>query len=285
LVLAAPLQAQVVKPLNAKASYLHTNGEPAVASVPIALAPLGIQPGDCVRLRTVGNFDYGPSGDDYGYTWGVFSADSTLLAASLLHRVPGALDAGVDLVTPTTFIGNQATDIPEDFAITVLGIDEVTLEVPAGAAFLFACAADHYFSDNSDPNANYGLELTVVGCWKDLGLGLAGLNGTPSLGGSGTLLGGDAMSLAIASGRPLSTAALVVGFSQINAPFKGGTMVPAANLLVAGLPLDGAGELTLPGTWPAGLPSGLSIFLQAWIADAAGPHGFSATNGLSATTP
>jgi hypothetical protein len=46
-----------------------------------------------------------------------------------------------------------------------------------------------------------------------------------------------------------------------------------------------AGNLQLAAVWPAGLPSGLSIALQAWIVDAAAPKGFSASNGLLAVPP
>jgi hypothetical protein len=36
---------------------------------------------------------------------------------------------------------------------------------------------------------------------------------------------------------------------------------------------------------PAGVPSGTDLTLQLWIADATGPKGFTATNGLVGTTP
>jgi len=284
--LGARASAQTVIPLNPKATFLHTSSDPVPSSTPVSLAPLGITAGKCVRIRPVGDFDFGPAGDTGIGCIGVFSASPTILAASLLHRVPDAIDAGTDYVSVSTFFGNQPTDIAEDFTIALDGGQpETTVEVPAGAAWLFLSTADHYFSDNIDPDADWGVDLTLVGCWKDLGLGLAGVNGTPVLSGAGTLLGGDPLTLALGNGKPFSSAALVLGFSQLNAPFKGGTLVPAADLLIPGLPLDAAGALALPATWPAGLPSDFTLYLQAWITDAAGPHGFSASNGLSATTP
>ena len=51
----------------------------------------------------------------------VFSSSSTLLASNGPHRVPGAIEAGVDVVTATTFFGDVATDIPQDFAIPATG--------------------------------------------------------------------------------------------------------------------------------------------------------------------
>jgi hypothetical protein len=286
LALAGLAPAQSFVSLPAKSTYLHINSDPVPGAVPVALAPLGLTPGTCLRLRAVGDYDQGPGGDTVKDALGLFSADSTLLAGSLAKRVPGAIDAGTDFATATTFMGNQLTDVPEDFSVAngTLGTTEVTVEVPAGANFLFLCTYDHYYSDNSDPNANFGVEITVVGCWKDLGHALAGASGLPTLTGTGTLLGGDPLTLTVANARPASTAALIVGLGQLDAPFKGGTLVPTLNLLVPGLP-TGAGSITLPATWPAGLPSDFSLYFQAWIADAAGPHGFSATNGLSATTP
>jgi len=285
--MSAPIAAQAIVPLDAKSTFVHVASESPSGAVALALTPLGLHAGDCVRLRLVGDFDQGPSADTVGDMWGVFSADATLLAGSQLHRVPGAIDAGAELVTPATFFGGQPTDVPEDFGIVSAaeGYEEVTVEVPAGAQFLFVAPADSYYSDNSDPDGDFGVEITHVGCWKDLGLGLAGVNGVPQLAGTGTLLAGDALTLALSDARPLASAVLILGLSAANLPFKGGTLVPAPQVLIAGLPTDGAGALVLPGTWPAGLPSGFTLWLQMWIADAAGPHGFSASNGLSASPP
>jgi hypothetical protein len=43
--------------------------------------------------------------------------------------------------------------------------------------------------------------------------------------------------------------------------------------------------MQLAAAWPAGLPAGFSIALQAWIVDAAALKGLSATNGLLAVQP
>ncbi|MFT7463486.1 MAG: hypothetical protein ACI9EF_001830 [Pseudohongiellaceae bacterium] len=51
------------------------------------------------------------------------------------------------------------------------------------------------------------------------------------------------------------------------------------------LSTNGTGGLTLPFAWPAGLPSGIPFYNQAWITDPTAPSGFSATNGLQGTTP
>jgi ligand-binding sensor domain-containing protein len=121
--------------------------------------------------------------------------------------------------------------------------------------------------------------------WTDLGLGLAGTHGVPSLAGSGALEPGTAVTLTVASALESAATTLVIGLSNVSAPFKGGVMVPNLDVLLPGLFTDGAGSLMLSATWPSGLPSGFSLFHQAWITDPAGPAGWAATNGLLSTTP
>jgi hypothetical protein len=128
-------------------------------------------------------------------------------------------------------------------------------------------------------------QLTIHPAWFDLGAGLAGTLGTPVLAGDGGLAGGEALSLTLSGALPNSGATLVLGFSALAAPFKGGTLVPNPDLLIFGLPTGPSGELTLNGVWPVGLPADFSVFLQEWIADAGGPVGFAATNALRAVTP
>src|SRR6185436_16347109 len=107
----------------------------------------------------------------------------------------------------------------------------------------------------------------------------------PTLQGVGALTAGSPLKLVVDQGKPAAASVLVVGLSALGAPFKGGVMWPQPNLVLAGLVLDAKGFRSLPAAWPAGLPSGLQLCLQDWIPDAGGPHGWSATNGLTATTP
>ena len=123
------------------------------------------------------------------------------------------------------------------------------------------------------------------GPWTNLAQGLAGTAGSvPTLGGDGTLEGGTPLTLTIDHAHSPSLAYLFVGLSAITAPFKGGVLVPAPDVLVAGLPVSGGG-LALGTTWPTGLPTGVRFWFQAWIGDPGAPKGFSATNALRAETP
>jgi hypothetical protein len=76
-----------------------------------------------------------------------------------------------------------------------------------------------------------------------------------------------------------------VGLAALNAPFKGGVMVPHPHLLNGPLPIGAEGRLVLAGLWPVGAPPGVSIWLQFWMPDAGGPVGLAASNAVQATLP
>jgi hypothetical protein len=88
----------------------------------------------------------------------VFSSSTTLLGPTLLNRVPGAIDAGQDHTTIPTCPGNLATDIPQDFSVSPTGVDVV---IPAGATYLFLATRDCFYHDNTDPDGDFGVRLTL----------------------------------------------------------------------------------------------------------------------------
>ncbi len=157
-----------IDPLN---TYLFTNNDPwsgngsVPGTIPIVLSELGIGGGDLIQLERLGDWYDGHAGyggdvssmDVVREMIGVFSSGSTLLAPNLFSRVPGALDAGVDITTWNTLFGNMATDIGEDF-----GIDNIFVQVPVGATHLFVAAHDIYYSDNSDPDGDFAVRITPV---------------------------------------------------------------------------------------------------------------------------
>ncbi|HEX5011892.1 MAG TPA: hypothetical protein VFY71_15975, partial [Planctomycetota bacterium] len=121
--------------------------------------------------------------------------------------------------------------------------------------------------------------------WQDLGGALAGSLGLPLLTGDGPLTALSPLSLSVANAQPNAGLTLIAGFFDAELPFKGGTLVPSPDIIVLGLSTGPAGSFTLGTTWPAGVPAGFHVDVQGWIADAAGPKGFAATNGLSGTAP
>jgi hypothetical protein len=124
-----------------------------------------------------------------------------------------------------------------------------------------------------------------TGSWSDLGQGLAGTNGVPVLTGSGTLQAGAPLTLALTSALENASTALVIGLVQIDAPFKGGVLVPRPDLILFGLTTNAFGVHELPALWPAGAPSGFSVVFQHWVTDPVAPVGFAASNALRATAP
>jgi len=160
----------------------------------------------------------------------------------------------------------------EHFATGAAATVDVTVEWPSGAV-----------TTHDGLGADQRVTLfETEPTWFDLGLGLAGAT-SPALSGTGPLTAGSANTLDATELRPGSTLFLVVGLSRLDAPFKGGTLVPSP--LIPPLPLPtGGGALTLPFTWPAGVPAGVELFFQGWIDDPFGPKGYAATNALKGLT-
>jgi hypothetical protein len=122
----------------------------------------------------------------------------------------------------------------------------------------------------------------ATGSFTNLGQGLAG-NFAPTLTGSGSLAAGAGFQLVFAGMPPFTNGLLFVGLSVLNAPFKGGVLVPQPNLQIL-LPTV-TGTLTLNQAMPGGVPSGTSIYLHFWAPDAGAPVGVCATNALKLVTP
>ena len=119
--------------------------------------------------------------------------------------------------------------------------------------------------------------------WTWLGGGVTGVGLQSYLAGSGGLVAGDPMGLKLFDGPP-GFVWLIVSVNELGAPFKGGVLWPAPDLVLpAGPPLFN--NLIVVGSWPAGLPAGLAFVSQAWWQDATAPQGWAASNGLRGTQP
>ena len=126
------------------------------------------------------------------------------------------------------------------------------------------------------------------GAFRLTGPGLAGAGGeVPQLSGSGDLSPGSAsgfvidLDLAAAS----TFGVLFVGAGEGGLPFKGGVFDPLPVLLELPFTSDADGRLHLAAAFPASTPGGVELVAQAWLADAGGPHGASASNGLGLALP
>ena len=135
---------------------------------------------------------------------------------------------------------------------------------------------------------DHALMWTVDGggapAWSDLGHGLAGAGGVPVLVGSGSLAGGSQCTLALNLARPSAPLWLVAGLTQIDAPFKGGVLVPDP-LIVVGTSTNVSGAFSLLFGIPVGVPAGTDLVMQGWIADPIAVKGLAASNAVKGTTP
>ena len=107
----------------------------------------------------------------------------------------------MDFVTAPTYFGGEATDIPEDFLVASAEYPGGTIcvVIPNGATHLFLAAHDSLYEDNSDPDGDFGYELTLLDACVadfdgsgsvdggDLGVLLGGWGALSEIGGAGDL--------------------------------------------------------------------------------------------------
>lgn len=155
-----------VFPVDPVGSFLRT--EAADSSLPalvVDLAALGVGPGDSLRVERLGDFtftiyspEYVESGRELHTSMhAVFSSTDELLGPGSPARVPGAVGAGPSPVTGPTLFEALPTDIPQDFFFGAR-----TLEIPAGARYLFVAVPDIWYRDNRDGDGNLAVRLTPV---------------------------------------------------------------------------------------------------------------------------
>ena len=138
------------------------------------------------------------------------------------------------------------------------------------------------------PMPDVGLALANLGGfdpdpWVDLGLGLGGVSGVPVQTVSATLVPGSAFQFDVTGAAPLVWAWWIIGLTNISAPFKGGTMVPAPDLIGGPFITGLGGFVGVNGTFPATVPAGTKLYSQWWIPDLQAPQGYSASNALEGT--
>ncbi len=154
--------------IDPKGTYRQALSDPgATDSVAIELADLGITGGDLVTLRALGDYAVCTECDDnLNNMLGVFSSSDRLLNASVRHRLPDAIAVNQDV--EGRFIGldtRSDADIIEDFSIAPFPpfvLEEVTVRVPEQALYLFVSSADAFFSDNTDPDGDFALDIRIV---------------------------------------------------------------------------------------------------------------------------
>jgi len=118
----------------------------------------------------------------------------------------------------------------------------------------------------------------------DLGKALVGTGGLePRLEAAGDWSQGGLVSVTFqASTAGTTTLWLMASHNDLNAPFKGGTLVPEPTVMFT-LVTGPSGTLSFVSTLPPWLGAGEEFYLQFWQLDPQGPNGFAASNAVLAT--
>jgi trimeric autotransporter adhesin len=147
----------------------------------------------------------------------------------------------------------------------------------AGGSFGASEGGDSYLARRACPSP--------PSAWTSLGVALEGVDGLPHLSGTGTLLAGTPASITLAHAAPSAATVLFASLANHPTAFKGGLLVPVPAALTLPLMTGPTGAIPIPiATWPAGL-SGLDVFFQYAIQDAAAIHGVALSNALHGDVP
>jgi Tol biopolymer transport system component len=184
------------------------------------------------------------------------------------------------------FLHDRATGVVERISTDPGGTDpDGTSSSPGVSADGRVVVFDSFAQDLVGLDAN-GAVQDVFACvrptppWADLGQGLAGAAGVPALSAEGDLAPYNVTRFEVAGAAPGAAAALVLGLEELELPWLGGVLVPYPTLVLP-FTLDASGGASVEVAWPLGVPSGLLLVAQAWMADAAGPAGAAASNAVS----
>jgi hypothetical protein len=156
-------------------------------------------------------------------------------------------------------------DEPNGSILALLG-DDARGELLAGG----------WYSRIGTQDAGYLAAWEQTPFWTDVGQALPGAQRAPHLTGNGRLLPGSHMRWRLSSALATSLSVLVTGLSRIDVPVFGGVLLPNLDLVTV-LATDAVGTAELELPW-IGLPSGLDVWTQAGVLDAAGPQGLTMSN-------
>jgi len=137
-------------------------------------------------------------------------------------------------------------------------------------------------SDGADVSFSIG---EAANPWTDLGGGIPGANGQPTLVGSGTLVAGSVAALDLTKAPANGLMLFWLSLTSTPVSYFGGTIyaVPFSSQILTFA--DPAGSLHLEANWPSGLPTGTQAWFQFVVQDPSVPGGLSLSNGIRATTP
>ncbi|QDK43548.1 hypothetical protein DOM21_19230 [Bacteriovorax stolpii] len=154
-----PIEFSFFLNINPMGTYLpeHAGGATRLSFQSIPNNPnIKLQAGDIIYIQGLGNYqtepvEYGGT-DTHAWMIGVFANRGTFY-------FPGEDSIYESIESAPTYIGQLPTDIPEDFYIPFDG--SVKLQVPKGATEILFSPDDNKFTDNSDPNGDFGVQIRI----------------------------------------------------------------------------------------------------------------------------
>ena len=143
--------------VNPRGTWLRVdqNDDEQFRPTSVPLSQLGVTAGEFIALRQRGAYRPADNLDDDATNMiAVFRKGSQRLA-------PGSDYPPEPVVTPATCTENgHATDVPQDFDL-FSHTGWVVAQIPAHADNVAFGPSDCFFSDNSDPNQDYGVEIAT----------------------------------------------------------------------------------------------------------------------------
>ena len=193
-------------------------------------------------------------------------------------------DDGGDSFVTTTYVAWQGTSsgVQLDTGNAMHqggGTWRAPVDTLAGATGAHLCWT---FTDREGNVSTASATAGTVNDWTDLGNGLAGTSGTPSLTGSGATTAGSPVTLSLSGAAASAPGAVLVSGGADFLPIFGGTLVPSLSGPISFLPYvtDGSGNATLNGNWPTA-PGCSVLYFQAGTLDAGAPGSFSFSNAVA----
>jgi Ca2+-binding RTX toxin-like protein len=125
--------------------------DPAPTASKVRLSAVGAAPGSTITLSASGNFSWiGPTAETGSSLLAVFvdSAGKKILPEAFLGH------------TSATQASGKITDVAEDFYVPANGL--VQIKVPVGAVEIWFSVNDSFFSDNTDSDNDFGVNLGLV---------------------------------------------------------------------------------------------------------------------------
>jgi hypothetical protein len=193
------------------------------------------------------------------------------------------LDATLSTLLYGSYIGNSTNGCTDVMSVAPDACGGLAIAVDEAGPFWTATvgAFDTTWAGSSDA---WVARLQVLEPWSSLSGGVEGTLGPMQLLGGGCPCAGEILSVTLHNALPLAHAFLVLGTTSIEAPFKGGVFVPSLDFVLGGLATGAGGELVLQSVWPPGAPSGLAVFVQAWVKDEGAVQGFAGSTALRLET-